>query len=184
MRMRTQVLASGLRVTLSETELRALLNSARFGAEQLSLQGMALERRQSAVIDDVIAGLELAGAGLSIKKQQKTSEKMVATALEQRREGREHHCEVEGWLVTASLGDWCDISDNPDYTVWVDMFNPQTAVRAQGEIRRDVWLVRMIKGSVATGDYSVLPSICTLTANREEIAGTARAAIAKAEGKL
>mgnify|MGYP001607081120 CR=1 FL=1 len=48
--MKTQAMTSGLRVTLSATELRALLNLARFASDQLAGDtGYHLDTRQAAV---------------------------------------------------------------------------------------------------------------------------------------
>ncbi len=178
--MKTHAMISGLRITLSKTELQALLNLVRYGADQLANahQHYILPKRQEAVAADVIQGLELGLASLRFKQTEAKERREAPKREAARRAAREHHAVIDGHTVWGSLGDWADLSDDPDRHQWADMFHPDTQPR-QGEIRRNVWRIFLSKGSAALDDLVVLPGDCTQTADRQEIEDLARRIIAK-----
>ena len=150
--MKTNALMRGLRVTLSKTELQALLGLARYGADQLASGGLYyLPRRQEAVVPDVIHGLELGLAALRSKQAEAQARRDRPRIEAERRMAREHHADVDGYSVLGFLGDWTDISESPDYRQWTDLWHPDTVPREQGEIRRGVWRIFLSRGSSASG---------------------------------
>ncbi|MDF0490407.1 hypothetical protein PX554_19955 [Sphingomonas sp. H39-1-10] len=178
--MKTQAMTSGLRLTLSKTELQALLTLARYGARQLETNGHSylVPRRQEAVAGDVIHGLERGLADLQWKQAEAQARRDAPKREAAARAAREHHAEVDGFFVWGMLGDWTDLSDDPDRRQWADMFHPDTQPREQGEIRRNVWRIFISKRGAAAGDLVVLPGDCTQTADRGEIEPLTRAIIA------
>ena len=178
--MKTQAMTSGLRLTLSKTELQALLTLARYGARQLETNGHSylVPRRQEAVAGDVIQGLERGLADLQWKQAEARARREAPKREAAARAAREHHAEVDGFFVRGLLGDWTDLSEDPDRRQWADMFHPDTQPR-QGEIRRNVWRLFISKGSAAADDLVVLPGDCTPNADRGEIEPLARAIIAR-----
>lgn len=177
--MKTHPMASGLRITLTKTELQALLNLARYGAEQIAAARhyYIMPKRQEAIAADVVQGLEQGLASVQWKQAEAKAREQPKREAE-RRAAREHHVQIDGYTVWGMLGDWTDVSEDPDHRRWADMFNPQTIPR-QGEIRRNVWRIFVSKGSAASDDLLVLPCDCTQTADREEIEVLARGIIAQ-----
>jgi len=80
--------------------------------------------------------------------------------------------------LSGYLGDWTDLSDDPDRRQWADMFHPDTRPREQGEIRRNVWRIYVCRGSATSDEFMVLPADCTMTADRAEIPALVRRIIA------
>ena len=178
--MKTSAMVSGLRVTLTKTDLQALLNLARYGADQLASDGARyLPKRQEAVAGDLISGLELGLAALRYKQAEAKARREEPKREAERRAARTHHATIDGYSVMGFLGDWTDMSEDPDYHQWADMFHPDTEPREQGEIRRNVWRVHVSRGSAAAGDLEVFLSDCTHTADRKEIKELARQIIAR-----
>lgn len=179
--MKTHAMASGLRVTLSKTELQALLKLAQYGAEQIAAARhyYILPHRQEAVAADVIQGLERGLASVQWKQAEAKARREAPKREAERRAAREHHARIDGYAVWGMLGDWTDVSDDPDRRQWADMFHPDTKPREQGEIRRNVWRIFISKGSAALDDLVVLSGDCTATADRAEIEQLARAIIAR-----
>lgn len=173
-------MASGLRVTLTKTELQALLNLARYAADQIEAtrHHYILSKRQEAVAADVMQGLEHGLASVQWKQAEAKARRDAPKREAERRAAREHHALIEGFSVWGMLGDWTDLSDDPDRHQWADMFHPDTEPRPQGEIRRNVWRIFLSKGSAALDDLVVLPGDCTTTADRHEIDQLARRIIA------
>ncbi len=178
--MKTHAMASGLRITLTKTELQALLNLARYGADQLDTarHNHILPRRHEAVAADVIQGLECGLASVQWKQAEAKARREQPKRDAERRAAREHHAQIDGYSVWAMLGDWTDMSDDPDRRQWADMFHPDTKPREQGEIRRNVWRIFISKGRAALDDLVVLSGDCTTTADRDEIEQLARRIIA------
>ena len=173
--MKTHPMASGLRVTLTKTELQALLKLARFAVDQLpaARHFHILPQRQVHLAADVIKSLELGLASVQFKQAEAPKREA------ERRAAREHHALIDGYTVWGTLGDFTDLSDDPDQRRWADMFMPGTEPRNQGEIRRNVWRIFVSKGSAASDDFTVFPGDCTETADRREIDQLARRIIAK-----
>lgn len=179
--MKTHAMASGLRVTLSKTELQALLALARYGADQIAAahHSYIVSTRQEAVAADVVQGLEQGLSSLRSKQAEAKVRREEPKREAERRAAREHHAQIDGFTVWGMLGDWTDLSDDPDRRQWADMFHPDTEPRPQGEIRRHVWRIFISKGSAAADDVIVYPGDCTQTSNRQEIEGLARCIIAQ-----
>jgi len=180
--MKTHAMASGLRVTLTKTELRALLTLARYGAEQVAAARhyYIVPQRQEAVAADVIQDLERGLASVEWKQAEARARREAPKREAERRAAREHHASVDGLTIWATLGDWTDVSADPDQTRWVETFHPDA--REQGEIRRNVWRVYVTRGTAASDDFIVLPGDCTKTADRQDIEPLARRIIAKHQG--
>ncbi|CAM4194273.1 Histidine phosphatase family protein [Novosphingobium lubricantis] len=178
--MKTHAMASGLRVTLSKTELQALLTVARYGAEQLAAvrDCYIVPKRQEAVAPDIIKGLEDGLASLRWKQAEAKERREAPKREAERRAAREHHAVIDGHAVWGMLSDWTDLSDDPDQRRWADMFHPDIDPRPQGELRRNVWRVFISKGGAAADDLVVFPGDCTETADRREIEQLARRIIA------
>lgn len=179
--MKTHAMASGLRVTLNKTELQALLALARYAAEQIAAadHNYIMPKRQEAVAADVIQGLELGLASVRWKQAEAKARREEPKREAERRAAREHHAVVDGHTVWGVLGDWTDLSENPDRRQWADLFHPDTEPRPQGEIRRHAWRIYISKGSAAADDLIVYPGDCTQTADRREIDELAQRIIAQ-----
>lgn len=179
--MKTHATTSGLRVTLSKTELQALLTLARYGADQLAAARdyYIVPKRQEAVAPDIIKGLEDGLVSLRWKQAEARERREAPRREAERRAAREHHAQIDGFTILGDLGDWTDVSDDPDQRRWADMFHPDTQPRPQGEIRRNVWRVFISRGGAALDDLIVFPGDCTETADRYEIEQLARRIIAK-----
>jgi len=179
--MKTHPMVSGLRVTLTKTELQALLKLARFAVEQLpaARHYYILPQRQVDVAEDVIKGLERGLASVQWKQAEAKARREEPKREAECRAAREHHAVIDGFTVWAMLGDWTDLSHDPDRRQWADMFHPDTRPREQGEIRRNVWRIFISKGSAAADDLIVYPGDCTQTADRQEIDELARRIIAQ-----
>ncbi|MBB5707321.1 hypothetical protein [Sphingopyxis panaciterrulae] len=179
--MKTHAMLRGLRVTLTKTELQALLNLTRYGAGQIASNSSFnyLPKRQEGVADDVINGLELGLASLRAKQAEARFRREQPKREAEQRAARTHHAEIDGYYVIGFLGDWTDISEDPDQRQWADLLHEDTVPREQGEVRRGVWRIFLSRGSSASDDLDVLPSDCTETAEREEIEELARRIIAR-----
>lgn len=179
--MKTHPMASGLRVTLTKTELQALLKLAQLAVDQLPAARHCdiLAQRQVDVAADVIKGLELGLTSVQWKQAEAKARREAPKRVAERRAAREHHALIDGYTVWGTLGDWADLSDDPDQRRWADMFLPGTEPREQGEIRRNVWQIFISKGSAASDDFTIFPGDCTETNDRLEIEQLARRIIAK-----
>lgn len=173
--MKSRALTAGLRITLSKTELKTLLTLARHGADD---ERCYLPARQKATVEELIHGLQSGLAEVRWKQAEAKARREAPKREAERRAAREHHAEIDGYSVIGMLGDWTDISDDPDRRQWADMYHPDTHPREQGEIRRNVWRIFLSRGRASSDDFSVLPGDCTMTADREEIAILARRIIA------
>lgn len=179
--MKTHPMASGIRVTLTKTELQALLKLARFAVDQLpaARHHYILPQRQVDLAADVIKGLEGGLASVQFKQVEAKARREAPKREAERRAAREHHALIEGFTVWATLGDWTDLAVDPDQRRWVDIFLLGTEPREQGEIRRNVWRIFVSKGSAASDDFTIFSGDCTETADRREIEQLARRIIAQ-----
>ncbi|MFC0203317.1 hypothetical protein [Novosphingobium soli] len=179
--MKTHPMVSGLRVTLTTTELQALIKLAQFAVNQLpaARHYYILPQRQVDLVADVLKSLELGLASVQFKQAEAKARREAPKREAERRAAREHHDLIDGYTVCGTLGDWADLSDDPDQRRWADMFMPGTEPREQGEIRHNVWRIFISKGKAASDDFTVFPGDCTETADRREIEGLARRIIAK-----
>jgi hypothetical protein len=173
--MKTQAMSAGLRVTLSKSELDTLLTLLRHSAAHPSGdRPWLLSGRQATLAPAIIDQLEKGLASLRWKQAEARSRREAPRREAERRAAREHHASIDGFSVWGILGDWVDISEDPDRRQWADLFHPDTVPRDQGEIRRGVWRIFISKGRTSSDDSVVLPGDCTLTADRDEIADLAR----------
>lgn len=176
-------MSSGLQVTLSKTELEALLALTRRGADQFDAHGWHhLTKAQETAAIGIIRGLKHGLADLGAKQAEAKWNRDAPKREAARRAAMEHHAVVDGYTVLGMLGDWADISTDPDRRQWADMFHPDTELREQGEIRRNVWRIFITKGRVSDGTGVILQGDCTETADRAEIEELARRIIAEAAG--
>lgn len=173
--MKSQPLTTGLRISLSKTELQTLLTLAEHA---VSDNRCSLSEKQQATASNLVDGLRSGLAALRFKQAAAKARRDAPRREAERRTAREHHAEIDGYRVWGMLGDWTDLSDDPDRRQWADMFNPDTIPREQGEIRRNVWRIFVTRGSASADDLVVLPGDCTTTADRSEIAHLARSIIA------
>jgi len=173
--MKSQPLTTGLRVSLSKTELQTLLALAEHA---VSDHRCYLSEKQQATASNLVDGLRSGLAALRFKQAEAKARRDAPRRQSERRSAHEHHLEIDGYRVWGMLGDWTDVSEDPDRRQWADMFHPDTQPREQGEIRRNVWRIFISKGSASAEDLTVLPGDCTRSADRGEIADLARRIIA------
>lgn len=104
--MKTHPMASGLRVTLTKTELQALLKLARFAIDQLpaARHYYILPQRQVDVATDVIKGLELGLTSVQFKQAEAKARREAPKREAERRAAREHHALIDGYTVWGTLG--------------------------------------------------------------------------------
>ena len=96
--MKTHAMASGLRGTLSKTELQALRKLAQYGAEQIAAarHHYILPHRQEAVAADVIQGLERGLVSVQWKQAAAKARREAPKREAERRAAREHHARIDG----------------------------------------------------------------------------------------
>ncbi|TNE43768.1 hypothetical protein [Sphingobium sp. CFD-2] len=179
--MKAQALAAGLRLTLSKTELETLLILARYGADRLRDDGRSLfllTRKQENIAVDLVHGLETGLTSVRWKQAEAKARRDEPKREAERRAAREHHAQIDGYTILGLLGDWADVSPDPDRRQWADLYHSDTRPRDQGELRRNVWRIYITKGSASSDGFVVLPGDCTMTADRDEIAVLARRIIA------
>lgn len=179
--MKAQALAAGLRLTLSKTELETLLILARYGADRLRDDGRSLfllTRKQENIAVDLVHGLETGLTSVRWKQAEAKARRDEPKREAERRAAREHHAQIDGYTILGLLGDWADVSPDPDRRQWADLYHPDTRPRDQGELRRNVWRIYITKGSASSDGFVVLPGDCTMTADRDEITVLARRIIA------
>ena len=104
--MKTHPMASGLRVTLTKTELQALLKLARLAVDQLPAARHCdiLAQRQVDVAADVIKGLELGLTSVQWKQAEAKARREAPKRVAERRAAREHHALIDGYTVWGTLG--------------------------------------------------------------------------------
>lgn len=135
-------MTSGLRITLSKTELQALLTLARYGADQIAAAShyYIVPKRQEAVAADVIQGLERGLASVQWKQAEARARREAPKREAERRAAREHHAVVDGYTRLGHI-----LATGPT----------ETEPRPQGEIRRDVWRIFITRGSSTWDDFTV-----------------------------
>lgn len=169
--MKSRVTQSALTVTLTKTELLALIAIARHGDAYLS-------RAQASAAAEIIGGLEKGLSELRWKQAEAKNRREANKRANDRRNTHEHHELIDGYTVIGTLSDWTDLSSNPDTRHWADMFHPDTTPREQGEIRRNAWRIHILHRDVEEDRYDFLPGDCTQSSDRAEIAQLARRIIA------
>lgn len=133
--------ASAVRATFTPTEIADL----RFVIEAAERAGHYMPAR----VPNIIAALANSADDVRMRQAMKRAEKDRAKRIEQERRDRERHFLIgEEYSVMASRADYADAATNPDERQWVDLVFHEIMQRplpAQCEIRRDVWLVRVVQ---------------------------------------
>lgn len=159
--MKVQAMSSALRTTLTPREARALHQLAKAGAEAL---GFMMPDKAS----DIIATLERGIADLERRERDARSRRQ---AQSQRPNFPPMiNLAVNGLTISATKGDWIDISPVPDTRIWSTMTPERESL--QCEIRRNVWRVLVLNPS-PYGSLS-LASDCTETDDKREVEALAR----------
>src|SRR3546814_3412319 len=115
-------------------ELHALPKRSRSAVERLPNVGHEynLPQRQVDLAAEGIKGLELRLTSVQWKQAEAKARREAPKREAERRAAREHHALIDGYTVWGTLGDWADLSDDPDQRRWADMFLPGTEPRKIG----------------------------------------------------
>lgn len=150
---------------MSATEASELITLAR-DAEAL---GLRLSQR----LAETIALLDCTAHSVRMTQARKRADRDALKRAEQRRKDREQYFMIDDFSVMATRADYADISSDPDFRLWVDVLLQECLSRPlpdQCEIRRDVWLVRVVQVGDRLGDSNVMVgSDCTDSAVPAEI---------------
>ncbi len=159
--MRIQPMSSGLRI-------RTTLREARYIRALIEAGAGALGCLAPDVTPDFLAALDIGINDVASKQAD-------ARLRKKAREARADHPPmrnpvIDGYTICARLGDWIDVSADPDSRCWITW----TAERdGQHEVRRGVWLVEVLNpdpyGFIHLGE-----SACTETGDEAEIEPLAR----------
>ncbi|MBB6191490.1 hypothetical protein FHS51_001717 [Sphingobium wenxiniae] len=126
-------MSSALRATFTLREARALQRLVQAGAAALN----HLAPDQS---DEIIAMLDIGIHDVATKQADARARKKVK---EQRPVFPPMiNIDIDGYAISAELGDWVDISTDPDYSVWGAVTPEREA--GQHEIRRNAWRVHVL----------------------------------------
>ena len=144
--MKTQAMASALRLTLSPSEAAQIGAVIDAGIE-------ALGHKCPDKAHDISAAIALCLAEVRENKARRDRVRRAAMPAPTR---PMVNMDIGEFFISAELGDWVDIAVDPSYSVWGDLaMHPDR----QGEVRRNVWRVRVLKR-----DYDGLkPCACELT---------------------
>lgn len=177
--MKVSNTASAVRATLSPTEISEL----QFVIEAAERAGHYMSAR----VPYIIAALASSADDVRMKQAIKRAEKDRAKRIEQDRRARNRQFMLgDRYSVMASRADFADTASDPDIRQWVDLAFHEIMRRPlpdQCEIRRDVWLVRVVQLNGNTFD-AVVGSDCTETSNPAEINSLAEQLIARFEGAI
>lgn len=168
--------ASAVRATFTPTEIADL----QFVIEAAQRAGHYMPAR----VPNIIAALASSADDVRMKQAMKRAEKDRATRIEKDRRDRERQFLIGAdYSVMASRADFADAARDPDTRQWVDLAFQEIMQRPlpdQCEIRRDVWLVRVVK--LDGGTYSAaIGSDCTASASPDEIRPVAERMIERFE---
>jgi hypothetical protein len=172
--MKAQATAIAVRATMSPTECSEIVTLAR-DAERL---GLHLSPR----LMDMIALLDCTAHSVRMRQASKRAERKLADDAERRRRDREEYFMIDDFSVMASRADYADVSRDPDFRLWVDVILQECLNKPlpdQCEIRRDVWLVRVVQLIPGQPLGGIVGHDCTKTAERREIGAVARRLIAR-----
>lgn len=163
--MKIQPMASALRVSLTLRETRALFDLANAGV-------LALGSHAPGGAAELIEKLRIGADDLAAKQAESRARKASKWA---RPVSRPHmNITIEGLTISASLGDWIDIGDGMEVSVWGDL-TPERENR-QAETRYNAWRVLVLNPSPYGPPWLVYG--CTLTEDRAEVETLARSLIA------
>ena len=175
--MKISSTASAVRAIFSPTEIADL----QFVIEAAERAGHYMPAR----VPSIIAALATSADSVRTKQAMKRAEKDRARRIEQDRRDRERQFMMgDQYSVMASRADYADVSRDPDTRQWVDLVFHEIMQRPlpdQCEIRRDVWLVRVVQLDGGTFS-SVVGCDCTVTPDPAEITSIAEQLIARSEG--
>jgi hypothetical protein len=170
--------ASAVRATFTPTEIADL----QYVIEAAERAGHDMPAR----VPTIIAALASSADDVRFKQAMKRAEKDRVKRIEQERRDRQQQFMIgDDFSVMASRADYADAARDPDTRQWVDLAFHEIMQRPlpdQCEIRRDVWLVRVVQ--LDGGTYSAaIGSDCTATARLDEIRPIAERLIARFEGR-
>ena len=177
--MRISNTASAVRVTLSPTEIGEL----QFVIEAAERAGHYMPAR----VPNIIAALASSAADVRTKQAAKRVAKDRAERIERVRREREQQFMLgDRYSVIASRADYADAARDPDARRWVELVFHEIMGRPlpdQCEIRRDVWLVRVVQLEGGTFG-AVVGCDCTETSDLAEITCVAERMISRFEGEV
>lgn len=175
--MKVSNTASSVRAQMTAAEAREIVDLV----ERARLSNIYVPQR----LIDAATLLEIRAGDVRAAQADKAAQRDRAKRVEAERRDRERQFMIgEGYSVMASRGDYADVSSEPDFRQWVDLVLQEILSRPipdQCEIRRDVWIVRVVR--LTPGDWGgiIVGSDCTATNNPEEIEQLARAIIESGE---
>ncbi|SCW93618.1 hypothetical protein SAMN02927924_04368 [Sphingobium faniae] len=176
--MKISSTASAVRATFTPTEIADL----QFVIEAAERAGHNMPAR----VPNIIAALARSADDVRMKQAMKRAEKDRIKRIEQERRDRERQFLIgEDYSVMASRADYADAARDPDAHQWVDLVFHEIMQRPlpeQCEIRRDVWLVRVLQLDGGTLG-AVVGSDCTETADPSQIRPVAEQMIACFESR-
>lgn len=157
-------MASALRVTMSPSEAADIIQLA----DRATLAGVELPSR----LPEMLAQLSLCSGEVRRKQSAKRAEREYVKQIEADRRDRERYFMVgEHFSVIATRADYADVTSDPDSRVWVDVAFQgflSKPIPDQCEIRREVWLVRVVQLLDRSAKASVGVD-CTETSDDSEI---------------
>ncbi len=170
--------SSSVRAHMTAAEAREIIDLV----ERARLAHLYVPQR----LIDTAALLDIRAGEVRAAHAAKAAQRDRAKRAEDERRARERQFMIgDGYSVMASRGDYADISSDPDLRQWVDLVLQEILSRPipdQCEIRRDVWIVRVVR--LTPGDWGgmIVGSDCTATNDAEEIEQLALAIIERGEG--
>lgn len=176
--MKVSNTTSSVRAQMTAAEAREIVDLV----EQARLANVYVPQR----LIDAAALLDIRAGAVRAAQADKAAQRDRAKRAEEERRARERQFMIgDGYSVMASRGDYADISSDPDLRQWVDLVLQEILSRPipeQCEIRRDVWIVRVVR--LTPGDWGgmIVGSDCTATNKPGEIEQLARAIIERGEG--
>lgn len=166
--MKMQAMSKGLRLTITAREARNMRTLLERGAEAMGV--FAPDD-----VSDMLAMLDIGIHEVTTKQAEARGRKKDNGSLKANRPHR--NIEVEGFTISATLGDYIDVSPDPDRYVWVSASDERIAT--QGEVRRNVWQVCVLDPDPYGRMF--LAFDCTMSACEAEIEPVARRLVAGLE---
>lgn len=180
--MKTQVMAKGLRLTLSTTEVHSLMRI---------VDGAVVPENVRAEIGKTLRLAEMQISAGRVAGADNARRDRIAKIM---RDACTDNRTVDGYTVQSHLSDYGDHSRDPDRRSWVDerIYAEKVAAKIsflaiapeQREVRRDVWHVIVMNPLRELDDQSfTLGDGCTEGSARAEIEIVARQIIQSARGE-
>lgn len=161
--MRVQALSSGLRVTVSLREARAIRQLVEAGAKALDFAAPDQTDEIVAMLDIGVHDVATRQAEARARRKEKTTRPDYPPMM---------NIDVEGFTISAELGDWIDISTVPDFCVWGKVTPERQG--EQREIRRNTWRVLVLNPDRHSDGVMFLATDCTETDDRADAETVAR----------